>query len=168
MTTKQMNIKNRTYYYYNYLINITNFEASNLKLDKKTSLGLDIGYVDKEPEFNVNSVNPLYLMINRIDGFAEEKNGIKYLNISDTDRNNEVLTKYNQVFDGIKYHIKIIDNNDSKYDKDYMRIKFNTDDDIPVNKQLNFLTITIIIRCVFEKNGTYYPQVYLGECLYRI
>ena len=109
MTTKQMNIKNRTYYFYNDLINITNFEASNLKLDKKTSLGLDIyyiGYVDKKPEWNVNSVNPLYLMIDRIDGFVKEKNGSKYLNISDTDRNNEVLTKYNQVFDGIKYHTK--------------------------------------------------------------
>ena len=57
----------------------------------------DIGYVDKNPEWNVNSVNPLYLMINRIDGFVEEKNVNKYLNISDTSRNNEILkntTKY--------------------------------------------------------------------------
>ena len=45
----------------------------------------------KNPEWNVNSVNPLYLMINRIDGFIEENNGDKYLNISDTDRNIEVL-----------------------------------------------------------------------------
>ena len=53
MTTKQLNIKNKTYYFYNDLINIVNFEASNLKLDKNTSLGLDIyyiGYVDKKPE----------------------------------------------------------------------------------------------------------------------
>ena len=42
MTIKQLNIKNRTYYFYNDLINIVNFEASNLKLDKKTSMGLDI------------------------------------------------------------------------------------------------------------------------------
>ena len=59
MTTKQLNIKNRTYYFYNDLINIVNFEASNLKLDKETSMGLDIyyiSYVDKKPEWNVNSV----------------------------------------------------------------------------------------------------------------
>ena len=76
MATKELNIKNRTYYFYNDLSNIVNFEASNLKLDKKTSMGLDIyctGYVDKKSEWNVNSVNPLYLMINRIDGFVEEK-----------------------------------------------------------------------------------------------
>ena len=47
-----------------------------------------------------------------------------------------------------------------------MKIKFNTDDDIPLNKMLYFLTTTVIIRCVFEKDGKYYPQVYLDECLY--
>ena len=74
MTTKQLNIKNKTYYHYNDLISIVNFEASNLKLDKKASMGLDIyyiGYVDKKPEWSVNSVNPLYLMINRFYGFFE-------------------------------------------------------------------------------------------------
>ena len=63
MTTKQLNIKNRTYYFYNDLINITNFEASNLKLDKKQSTDLDIyyiGIVDKKPEWGVNSANSLY------------------------------------------------------------------------------------------------------------
>ena len=92
--TKQLNIKNRTYYFYNDLINILNFEKSNLKLDKKTSIDLDIyyiGYVDKKPERNVNSVNPLYLMINRIDGFVEEKYGVRYLNIADTARKNKIL-----------------------------------------------------------------------------
>ena len=59
MTTKQLNIKNRTYYFYNDAVNITSFEASNLKLDKKTSMSLDIYYicyVDKKPEWEVNSV----------------------------------------------------------------------------------------------------------------
>ena len=65
-----------------------------LKLDKKTSMNLGIyyiGYVTKKPEYNVNSVNPLYLIINRIDGFFEEKEGDKYLNIVLTNRNTEVL-----------------------------------------------------------------------------
>ena len=69
MTTKQLNIKNRTYYFYNDLINVLNFEASNLKLHKKTWKGIDIyyiGYTDKKPDWNINSVNPLYLLINRV------------------------------------------------------------------------------------------------------
>ena len=60
----------------------------------------------KKPEWNVNSVNPLYLMINRLDGFIEEKDGDKYLNIADTDRNSEVLKKYAEVWNGIKDSIK--------------------------------------------------------------
>ena len=134
-------------------------------------MGLDIyyiGYVDKKPEWNVNSVNPLYLMIHRIDGFIEEKTGVKYLNISDTSKNSEILKTYKQVFDGIKHHIKKINNNDSKYDKDYVKTKFNTDDDIPLNKEFYFPTITVIIRCAFEKDGKYYPQAYLDECSYQV
>ena len=75
MTTKQLNIKNRTYYFYNDLINVLGFEANNLKLGKKTSMSLGIyyiGYVDKKPEWSVNSVNPLYFMINRTDGFLQD------------------------------------------------------------------------------------------------
>ena len=82
MVTKQMNIKNRTYYFYSDLINIKYFDPKLLKLDKKTPVNLDIyyiGYVTKEPEYKINSVNRLYLMINRIDGFVAEKDGDKYL-----------------------------------------------------------------------------------------
>ena len=76
MVTKQLNIKNKTYYFYNDLINIKDFDARLLKLDKKSSRSLGIyyvGYVTKRPEYNVISANPLYLMINRIDGSLEEK-----------------------------------------------------------------------------------------------
>ena len=134
-------------------------------------MGIDIyyiGYVDKKREWNVNSVNPLYLMINRIDGFVEDKNGSKSLNISETDRNSELLKKYNQVFNGIKHHIKKINDNDNEYEKYYMKIKFNTDDHIPSGKQLYFLSIPVIIRCIFEKDGRWYPEAYLDECLYDV
>ena len=63
-----------------------------------------------------------------------KKNGSKYLNISDTNKNSKILRKYNEVFNGIKYHIRKINNNDGEYNKDYMKIKFNTDDGIPLNK----------------------------------
>ena len=49
-----------------------------------------------------------------------------------------------------------------------MKIKFNSDDNFPLNKQLNFLSIIIIIRSVFEEDGKYYPQIFLDECLYEV
>ena len=157
MALKQLNIKTRTYYFHNDLINIKDFDARLLKLEKKCYY---IGSVTKKPEWDVNGVNPLYLMINRIDGFIEEKNGDKYLNIADTDRNIEVLKKYSEVWDGIKDRIEKINNNEGKYDKDLIKIKFHTDDDIPLNKQLYFPTITVIIRNIFEKDSKYYPQIF--------
>ena len=55
-----------------------------------------------------------------------------------------------------------------EYDKDYMKIQFNSDDDIPLNKQLNFPTITVFIRNIFEQDGKYYPQIFLDEYLYEV
>ena len=101
-------------------------------------------------------------------GLLNKKNSNKYLNIADTVRNREILKKYSQLFNGIKYHIKKIDNNDGEYDKDYMKIKISSDYDIPLNKVLYFLTISVLIRCVFKKDGKYYPQVYLDEYLYKV
>ena len=49
-----------------------------------------------------------------------------------------------------------------------MKIKFNLDDNLPLNKQLKFLRATIIVRGVFEEDGKYYPQVFLDECLYKV
>ena len=53
-----------------------------------------IGYVAKKPEYNINSVNPSYLLIKKLDGFVDEKEGNKYLNVTLTDSNNHVLIKY--------------------------------------------------------------------------
>ena len=100
-------------------------------------------------------------MINRIDGFIEEKDGDKYLSIASTDRNSEVLKKYSEVWSGIKDCIAKTNGIDlGEYDKDFMKIKFNSDNDIPLNKQLYFLTITVIIRNIFEEDGKYYPHFF--------
>ena len=78
MAIRQINIRSKTYYFYKDLINIKNFNNNKLKLDKKGVLGNDvyyIGYITKKPQWNVNIVNPLYLMINRIKGHFEEVDG---------------------------------------------------------------------------------------------
>ena len=77
-----------------------------------------ISNVTKKVEYKINGINPLYLMINRIDGFVEEKNRDKYLNVASTDRNSEVLGKYSEVWNGIKDCIEKINNNNlGEYDK---------------------------------------------------
>ena len=52
--------------------------------------------------------------------------------------------------------------------KNYARIRVDTGDDLPLNKQLKFLTLAIIIRCVFQEGEKFYPQMYLDGCLYEL
>ena len=171
MVAKQLNIKNRTCYFWNDQINIKKFNPALLKLDKSSTIGANIyyiGYVTKKPEYNINSVNPLYLVIAELDGFIEEKNGSKYLNIALTDSNSEVLKKYAEVWRGVKDQIKKINNSVGEYDKDYMKIKFDSDDNLLLNVVLKFCILTIVIRRIFEKDGKYYPQIFLDDSLYDI
>ena len=165
-TAKQINIKNRTYHFYNDIIDIENFDAKLLKIDKKSYKDINIfniGYVTKKKISNcknINSVNPLYLGITRVNGYIEEKDSNKYLVFDSTDENKELVKKYNDVFDGIRDKIKEINNNDSDYAKEYMEIKFNSDNDLSLNKLLKFRLMTISIRHVFEEDGRLYPQVF--------
>ena len=122
----------------------------------------------KTPQWNVNSVSPLYLMINKIKGHFEKVDGDKYLIISS--ENGDIMQKYQEVLDRIKEIIKRINSYSQpiQYDDNYMKIKFKTDDNIPLNKMIYFPTITIIIRSVTQKYGKYSPQLFLDECLYEV
>ena len=98
-TVKQINIKNRTYYFYSDITDLESFKSNLLKIDKKSykDIGIyNIGYItikkidDCE---NIYSVNPLYLLINHASGYIEEKDVNKYLIFDSTDENKEVNKK---------------------------------------------------------------------------
>ena len=109
----------------------------------------------------------MYLIIVKVNGHIEESNGNKYLvfdsiELHSPDENKEVLKKYTELWDGIKNEIET-KNGDKKGEhvKDFMKIKFNTDDNLPLNKPLKLHLLTIIVRCIFEEDGKFYPQLYL-------
>ena len=64
--------------------------------------------------------------------------------------------------------IKKIDDDWLEYSKGYKKIKFSSDDNLPLNKQLKFHTITVSIRCVFSGDKKLYPQIFLDEALYSL
>ena len=173
-TTKQINIKNRTYYFYIDIINLDNSVARLINIDKKSYKDINIyniAYVTKKKIgdcMNINSFNPLYLGITRVNGYIEEKGMDKYLVFDSTDENKELLKKCNDVFNGIRDKIKEINSNECDYEKDYMKIRFNSDDDLPLNKSLTFRLMTITIRHVFEEDGKLYAQVFLDDTLYEL
>ena len=172
---KQINIKNRTYYFYSDIINLKNFDLNLLKIEKKHDKEINIYYIryiaiKKTDDYeNNNSVNPLYLLVNQASGYIEEKNGNKGLIFHDfVDENKELLKKCVDVWDGTKNKINGINyNGENDYKKDYMKIELNSDDDLELNKPLKFQLITKIIRSVFE-DGKPYPQVFLDDALYEL
>ena len=110
----------------------------------------------------------MYLLIDYASGYIEEKGVNKYLVFDSTDENKELLKKHNDVWNGIKNKIKKVNNSKSDYEKNYMKIKFNSDDNLPFNKPLKFHIMTIIVRCVFEEYGKFYPQLFLDDTLHEL
>ena len=84
-----------------------------------------------------------------------------------------MLEKYTKLWHEIKYHIQTINTGKSgecsfiEYEKDYMKIEFNSDADLPLNRILKLHNLTTIVKSVFEEDSKYYPQVSLDECLYE-
>ena len=130
-----LNIKNKTYYFFNDMINIKDFQSNLLKIDKKPHKDFDIYYVGYitikkiNDCKNIHFVNPLYLIFNSATGYSKEKNDEKYLILDSTE-------KYEEVFSGIKSEIETINGGEKMcYEKNYDRIAVNTGDDIPLNKK---------------------------------
>ena len=83
------------------------------------------------------------------------------------DENKELVKKYNDVWNGIKNKTEEVSDSECDYKKDYMKTKFNSDDNIPLNKPLKFWLMTITIRSVFSESGKFYPQHFLHDTLYE-
>ena len=109
------------------------------------------------------------MIANHASGCIEEENGNKYLIFSDSgDENEGLLKKYVELWDGIKNEITAINcGKENNCGKDYMKIKFNSDDALPLNKPLKFHARTITVRFVFEEDGKFYPQILLDNTLYE-
>ena len=104
----------------------------------------------------------MYLIIHSATGYLKKKNSEKYLILNPID-------KYEEVFLGIKSEIETIHGGEKMYyEKKYARTRVNLYDDIPINKQIKFPKLTIIITCVFQSYKKLCPQIYLDECLYDL
>ena len=109
-TIKQINIKNRTYYFYNDIINLDEFDESKIKVDKKDFNDIDIYYLGYEHKKKISecdviiSVNPFYLRIVNMNGqFKKGKDDVRYLIISDND---DVFKKLIDTFESIKIKLQ--------------------------------------------------------------
>ena len=143
MVIKSLKIKNQSYYYWNDIIFINDFDIKFLKIAKRESrIGVDIyyiGYVVNKLEYDTNSVKPLYLSVKSLLGSVEKIDGSidRYLVIDKS--NMEVINAFNALRENIEDKI-ILDKIDG-FDK----ITFSSDIDLPLGTLIQFKILTIII-----------------------
>ena len=164
MVIKSLKIENQSYYYWDDIIFIDDFDTKFFKIAKKESrIGVDIyyiGYIVNKLEYDINSVKPLYLNVKSLLGSVEKIDGSsdRYLVIDKS--NIEVINVFNTLRKFVEDKI-ILDKIDG-FDK----IRFSSDIDLPLGTLIQFKMLTIIIRCIIKKDDKYYPEIYLDECLY--
>ena len=83
-------------------------------------------------------------------------------------RTKKKIKKYEKLWIKIRDLIRSITKNSDDYNENYRKIKFNLDDELPLNKMIEIPGIVIVFRAIFHENKKYYPQVFLDECLYKI
>ena len=176
---KQINIENPTYQFYNDQINLKDFDERLLKIDKKDYNEINIYYIayvtiNKIADYNnINSVNPFYLMINEmIDHFEcnsiEEKNEIKYSVLDDVDENKEVLKNMKKFGRVLKKKLKPLIVVKKLNVGKLLKIRFQSNDDLPLKKPIKLRLLTITIKSIFSENGKFYPQLFLDDTLYEL
>ena len=138
--------------FFNDMINISDFDPSLLNVDyiefkSNNSIIYEIKYIK-----NLSSSNSLYLVFNNLDAYIEKSGETKYLIFTSTDKKEMVLGDYTEIWDGIKEQIELTSGNKViKYSKDFMKIKFESDDDLPISEIINIPVCVIIIRGALKK-----------------
>ena len=147
------------------------WDLDNTQIDEKQYKNIlicYIGYVTIKKDLKSYSVDSLYLIFGDVNGYFEEINENKYLMLVPTYENNEKIKKYEELWIKIRDLIRSITKNLDDFDEKYMKIKFDLDSNLPLNKTIETPVVTIVVRAVFHENNKYYPQVFLYECLCKI
>ena len=167
MVIKSLKLKSKSNYIWDDIVYIYDFDVNLVKVMKRESrIGANIYYTGYllEPENDNNSINPLYFVINRLFGHIEKIEGSSDRYLVVNINNEKIINVFDELWKFIEN--EITSSNSSNKIKEYNRLKFNSDVDLPLDKLIEFRALVIIINCVIEKDGKYYLEIYLDECLY--
>ena len=103
-----------------------------------------------------------------MNGYFEEINISKYLTLVPTNESKEKIKKYEELWIKIGDLVRSIIKNSDDYDEEYMKIKFSSDDELPLNKTIEIPSMIIVVRAIFLENNKYYPQVFLDELYHKL
>ena len=179
MVVESLKIKNESYYYWGDMVYLDDFNVDLIKIVRQESrIDVDIyyiGYVVNKPQYNINSINPLYLIVRHLFGCVEKIQGSSDRYLVADENNKEVINVFDKSWKFIKDEInrlikrnyKITFGNADNKISEYKKLRFSSDVDLPLDTLIEFHMLTIVINCIIEKGNKYYPEIYLDECLYE-
>ena len=172
MDIESLKTKTRTNYNWEDMVYINDFDSNLLEVIKRESrIGANIYYIGYvlNPNYDYNTINPLYFVINRLIGYIEEieESNDKYLVVTKSMRNRKIIHCFDTIWSHIEHEINLnnFNNNNNKI-KGYDQLRFNSDIDLPTDTLIELHLLIINVSCVIEKDGKYYPGIYLDECLF--
>ena len=132
---------------FNDIINIKHFDLDNIKIDEKSYKNILVYYIGYErikKDLNIFSVNPLYLIFCYVKGYFKEISGNKYVTLVPTNESKE-KKKYEELWIKMRDLARSITKNLDDYDEKHMEVKFDSDDNLPLNKTIEIPIVTIVI-----------------------
>ena len=138
-------------------------------IKRESRIGANIYYIRYvlEPDYN-NTINPLYFVINRLFGHIEKIEGSSDRYLVVNINNKKIINVFDELWKLIENKITSNSSINTSINKikEYNKLRFNSDVDLPTDTLIEFRALVINITCVIEKNNEYYPENYLDECLY--
>ena len=156
---KEIDIKNRTCYYFDDTININDLDLGNILLNKKSYknvLSYDLAYKTSYGS------KPLHIIFDKVDSSLGKYDETKYLALFHSDE------KYEIISDRIRYLMMLESNILGVYSHKFTKIKINSVDDLPLENTLNMCNAVILVMSVFNKSHNHsYHRVFLNKCSYK-
>ena len=130
-----------------------------------------------DSEYKTHSIKPLYLVFNHLYGHIEKIKGSSDRYLVVNINNKKIINTFDEIWKYSEQRItangiwkfvekKNIFDNENNEIKKYYKLRFSSDLDLPLNTLIEFRALTLAISCVIEKDGKYYPEIYLDEGLY--
>ena len=157
------------------MVYLNEFDPDLVKVNKRElRINGDIYYIRygmNISQYNINSVNSLYLIVKDLVGNVEKIKGSKdrYLVIDES--NKEIINVFDKLFDFIEKKIK--DDNKVNFGVDakiigYNKLRFSSDVDLPLDRPIKFHSLIIVVNCIVCKGNKLYPEIYLDEGIFEL
>ena len=180
MVIESLKIKIKSNYNLDDIVYVYDVDVKLIKVIKRESkIGVDIYYIGYvfDSEYETHSMKSLYLVINHLFGHIEKIEGLSERYLVININNKKIINIFDEIWKYIEQRITadviwklveekfIFDNKNNKI-KEYNKLRFSSNLDLPLDTLIEFRALTLTISCVIEKDGNYYPEIYLDEGLY--